>query len=66
MLSRSMILFPTDTNAHLFKYDSNYGIFNGDVDVADGNLVVNGDTIKVFSEQQSGESTRGEIWVLIS
>jgi glyceraldehyde 3-phosphate dehydrogenase len=31
-------LFPTETNAHLFKYDSNYGIFDGDVEVVDGNI----------------------------
>ncbi len=47
-------LFPTETNAHLFKYDSNYGIFDGEVEVVDGNLVVNGDTIKVFSERDPG------------
>jgi glyceraldehyde 3-phosphate dehydrogenase len=47
-------LFPTETNAHLFKYDSNYGIFGGEVEVVDGNLVVNGDTIKVFSERDPG------------
>jgi glyceraldehyde 3-phosphate dehydrogenase len=47
-------LFPTETNAHLFKYDSNYGIFDGVVEVLDGNLVINGDTIQVFSERDPG------------
>ncbi len=44
-------LFPPETNAHLFKYDSNYGIFPGTVEVIDGNLVVDGKSIKVFSER---------------
>ncbi|HCU57035.1 MAG TPA: type I glyceraldehyde-3-phosphate dehydrogenase, partial [Anaerolineaceae bacterium] len=26
-------LFDADINAHLFKYDSNYGIYNGTVEV---------------------------------
>lgn len=47
-------LFPPETNAHLFKYDSNYGRFDGTVSVQDGNLVVNGKTIKVFSERDPG------------
>jgi glyceraldehyde 3-phosphate dehydrogenase len=56
-------LFPTDTNAHLFKYDSNYGIFGGDVAVAEGNLVVNGDIIKVFSERDPGNLPWGDLGV---
>jgi len=35
-------LFDAQTNAHLFKYDSNYGIFPGSVEVVDGNLVIDG------------------------
>lgn len=39
-------------NAHLFKYDSTYGIFDGEVKVNDANnLVVNGKEIKVFTEK---------------
>lgn len=48
-------LFPTETNAHLFKYDSNYGIFDGTVEIVNGNLVVNGDTLQVFSERDPGK-----------
>lgn len=44
-------LFDAKTNAHLFKYDSTYGIFPGTVEVVDGNLVVNGKSIKVFAER---------------
>ena len=44
-------LFDSETNARLFKYDSNYGIYDGTVEVKGGNLVVDGDEIKVFSER---------------
>jgi len=36
---------------HLFKYDSTYGPFKGDVKLEDGNLVVNGKTIKLLAEK---------------
>ena len=39
------------TNAHLFKYDSTYGPFKGDVSTEENNIVVNGKTIKVFAER---------------
>jgi len=39
------------TNAHLLKYDSNYGPYQGKVEVVDGDLVVDGQRIKVFCEK---------------
>jgi len=36
--------------AHLFKYDSIYGVFPGEVKVSDGNLYVNGNEIRMFSQ----------------
>lgn len=39
------------TNAHLFKYDSNYGIFPGTVEVDGGDIIVDGDRIQVLSER---------------
>jgi glyceraldehyde 3-phosphate dehydrogenase len=47
-------LFDADMNARLFKYDSNYGIYEGSVEVVNGNLVVDGDEIKVFAERDPG------------
>ena len=44
-------LFDAKTNAHLFKYDSNYGIFAGTVEVDGGDLLVDGKRIKVFAEK---------------
>lgn len=44
-------LFDAETNAHLFKYDSNYGKYDGTVEVKDGNLVVDGKVIEVLAER---------------
>jgi glyceraldehyde 3-phosphate dehydrogenase len=38
------------TMAHLLKYDSNYGRFNGTVEVVDDALVIDGKPLKVFKE----------------
>ena len=42
-------LFDTQTNAHLLKYDSNYGRFPGTVEAQGDNLVVNGKAIRVLA-----------------
>ncbi len=39
------------TMAHLFRYDSNYGHFEGTVEVREDGLVVNGDFIRAFKEK---------------
>lgn len=39
------------TLAHLLKYDSNQGRFNGEVKVSDNHLVVNGKRIQMFNER---------------
>ncbi len=39
----------SETNAHLFRYDSTYGRFDGAVEVAGNDLVINGWRIKVFA-----------------
>ena len=48
-------LFDADINAYLFKHDSNYGHYNGTVEVKDGNLVVDGKEVKVLSERNPGD-----------
>jgi glyceraldehyde 3-phosphate dehydrogenase len=40
----------TKTMAHLLKYDSTYGRFNGTVEIADDGLVIDGKKVKVFKE----------------
>jgi len=39
------------TNAHLFKYDSNYGIYPGKVEAKDDGILVDGKQIKVLAER---------------
>jgi glyceraldehyde 3-phosphate dehydrogenase len=43
------------TLAHLFKYDSIFGIFNGDVSHTKDSIIVNGKSIKVHSEKDPGK-----------
>ncbi len=38
-------------HAHLLKYDSTYGRYDGDVKAGEGSLTINGDTLIVFSER---------------
>jgi len=47
-------LVDAQTNAHLLKWDTTYGPFQGEVAPADGAIVVNGKTIKSFQEKDPG------------
>lgn len=47
-------LFDTETNAHLFKYDSSYGRYDGTVEIVGKDLKIDGKIIKVFSERDPG------------
>jgi glyceraldehyde 3-phosphate dehydrogenase len=44
-------LAPTATNAHLFKYDSTYGRYAGEVSAGEGEIVVDGHHVRAFSEK---------------
>jgi len=37
--------------AHLFKYDSNMGIYKGEVDFTENSLIIDGHTIRIFAEK---------------
>ncbi len=39
------------TNAHLFKYDSNYGVYPGKVEAKENSIVVDDEEIKVLAER---------------
>lgn len=58
-------LFPPETNAHLFKYDSNYGKYPGTVDVSEGDLIVDEKRIKVFAERDPGNLPWADLGVEI-
>jgi glyceraldehyde 3-phosphate dehydrogenase len=48
------------TNAHLLRYDSNYGIFKGDVSVEEKAIRVNGKDIRIFAERDPAQIKWGE------
>jgi glyceraldehyde 3-phosphate dehydrogenase len=47
-------LTDTKTNAHLFKHDSTYGNFHGEVNSDEQNIHVNGKAIRSFAERDPG------------
>jgi glyceraldehyde 3-phosphate dehydrogenase len=51
------------TNAHLTQYDTTHGKFPGTVSVDGGDLIVNGDRIKVFAERDPGKLPWAELGV---
>jgi len=51
------------TMAHLLKYDSNYGRFNGTVEVGQDVLIVDGKPIKVFKETEPDKLPWGDLGV---
>jgi len=52
-----------ETNAHLTQYDTAHGKFPGEVSVDGGDLVVNGDRIKVFAERDPSKLPWGDLGV---
>jgi glyceraldehyde 3-phosphate dehydrogenase len=54
-------LVDAPTNAHLFRYDSNYGRFGGKVSVDGSDLVINGDRLKVFAEKDPAAIPWGSV-----
>mmetsp|Transcript_13443 Transcript_13443/g.25919 ORF Transcript_13443/g.25919 Transcript_13443/m.25919 type:complete len:340 (+) Transcript_13443:281-1300(+) len=53
-------LLDLDYIAYLLKYDSVHGPFKGTIEIKDGNLVVNGETVKVYSERDPSNIPWGE------
>jgi len=51
------------TNAHLFKYDSIHGIYPGEVAAKDGQIVVNGQVVKVLAERDPAKLPWGDLGV---
>ena len=58
-------LFDPATNAHLFKYDTNYGTYPGPVHVKGNNLVVDSDEIQVLAERDPAKLPWGDLGVQI-
>lgn len=51
------------TNAHLTQYDTTHGKFPGTISVDSGDLIVNGDRIKVFAERDPSKLPWAELGV---
>jgi glyceraldehyde 3-phosphate dehydrogenase len=47
--------YPAETLAHLIKYDSTHGKFDGDVKVADDALIVNGKRVQIVNNRNPEE-----------
>ena len=54
-------LADNQTNAHLFKYDSNYGVYKGSVEATDSGIKIDGDEIQVMSERDPSKLPWGEV-----
>ncbi len=54
-------LTDTRTNAHLFKYDSSYGIYPGSVEAREDGMAIDGQMIKVFSERDPAKIPWGDV-----
>ena len=52
-----------NTNAHLTRYDTAHGKFPGTVEVDGGDIIVNGDRVKVFAERDPAKLPWGELGV---
>ncbi|MGH2416880.1 MAG: type I glyceraldehyde-3-phosphate dehydrogenase [Candidatus Limnocylindria bacterium] len=52
-----------ETNAHLFKYDSTYGRFAGEVRAGESEIVVDGHAIKSYSERDPAALPWGDLGV---
>jgi len=54
-------LVPSETNANLLKYDSNYGRWNKEIRATDGGISIDGRLITVFSERDPGAIPWGSV-----
>ena len=52
--------YPPETNAHLFKYDSTYGIFPGDVEATDSGITIDGDEITTSMKRDPSNLSWGD------
>jgi glyceraldehyde 3-phosphate dehydrogenase len=49
------------TNAHLFKYDSTYGVYPGEVKATDNGISVDGKSIRIMSERDPAKLPWGDV-----
>ncbi|MBE7513673.1 MAG: type I glyceraldehyde-3-phosphate dehydrogenase [Anaerolineales bacterium] len=51
------------TMAHLFRYDSSYGIYPGSIEATEKSLIVDGDEIRAYAEKDPAKIPWGDIGV---
>ncbi|MFH1724339.1 MAG: type I glyceraldehyde-3-phosphate dehydrogenase [Elusimicrobiota bacterium] len=56
-------LFQADSLAHLFKYDSTFGVYPGSVEASGSELKIDGKTVKVIAERDPAKLPWGELGV---
>ncbi|MFO7536614.1 MAG: type I glyceraldehyde-3-phosphate dehydrogenase [Chloroflexota bacterium] len=56
-------LMPVEINAHMLRYDSTYGRFPGEVEVQDGDIVVNGQRLKSYAERDPSKLPWGDLGI---
>ena len=56
-------LTDTKTNAHLFKYDTNYGIYPGTVEATDDSIIIDGRSVQVLSDRDPAKLPWGDMGV---
>ena len=53
-------LADTNTNAHMFKYDTNYGVYPGEVNFDEKSITINNQNIRVLSSRNPEELNWGD------
>ena len=56
-------LFDTTTNAHLFKYDSTFGTYCGEVSSTENSIIVDGKEIKAYAMRNPADLPWGELGI---
>ena len=56
-------LADTQTNAHMFKYDTNYGVYPGEVKPQDDSITIDNKKIQVLSSRNPEELNWGEFGI---
>ena len=56
-------LADTKTNAHLFKYDTNYGAYPGTVEATEDSIVIDGRPVQVLSDRDPAKLPWGDMGV---
>ena len=59
-------LTDASTNAHLLKYDSNYGLFSGAIEVNGDQMIVDGRSINVLAQRDWDQLPWGELGVQVA